>query len=88
VDVRDEDEEPGELLAALRDAELARLLDRVDGVAAALASPITLAFEACAWSRKDEKSVPGNGVFTAPKTLPPFFCTIAVVSRSSAWPKA
>ena len=54
----------------------------------ALARPMILAFDACACSRKDEKSVPGNGVRTLPSTLPPFFSTTASVSRSSAWPKA
>ena len=54
----------------------------------ALARPMTLALEACACSRKDEKSVPGKGVRTAPTTLPPFLVTIAEVSRYSEWPKA
>jgi hypothetical protein len=81
----------GELLAALRDAELVGLLaallfyvldakalglsvaqglvlteafywDLNDGVSPpALASPMTLAPEPWAWSRKDEKSLAGNG---------------------------
>ena len=54
----------------------------------ALARPMTLALDACACSRKDEKSWPGNGWRTLPSTLPPAFSTAAVVSRSSAWPKA
>ena len=54
----------------------------------ALASATILALEACACSRKELKSVPGNGVRTLPSTLPPFFSTTASVSRSSAWPKA
>jgi hypothetical protein len=36
VHVGDEDEEPGKALAALDDAELGGLLDRVDGIAAGL----------------------------------------------------
>jgi hypothetical protein len=34
-----------------------------------LASPITFAFDAWAWSRNDEKSEVGNGVLTEPTTL-------------------
>ncbi len=37
----------------------------------ALASPITLAFEACACSRYDEKSEVLSGCRTLPSTLPP-----------------
>ena len=45
--------------------------------------------EACACTRKEEKSVvPGKGVRTAPSTRPPAARMNAVVSRSSAWPKA
>ena len=54
----------------------------------ALASPITLAPEACACSRKEEKSWPGKGWRTAPSTSPPAASTTAVVFASSAWPKA
>ena len=39
VHVGDEDQQAGELLAALDDAELGRLLDRVDGVAAGIGEP-------------------------------------------------
>src|SRR5712692_1943301 len=51
--------------------------------APALASPMILAFDACACSRNDEKSVAGNGWRTWPSTLPPFLTTTAAVSRSS-----
>src|SRR5882762_11988778 len=37
----------------------------------ALASPMTLAFDACACSRNDEKSLVLIGCFTSPTTLPP-----------------
>src|SRR3712207_9088647 len=37
----------------------------------ALASPITLAFEACAERRNDEKSVADRGCLTDPRTFPP-----------------
>ena len=52
----------------------------------ALASPITLAPEPCAWSRNDEKSEVGNGVLTEPTTLPPFLVITALVSRCRVWP--
>ena len=36
-----------------------------------------------------ERPLPSlSGAFTPPSTLPPEACTIAVTSRSSAWPKA
>jgi hypothetical protein len=54
----------------------------------ALARPITLAREAWAWSRKDEKSLALKGWRTAPTTLPPFEVTYLPVSASSEWPKA
>ena len=54
----------------------------------ALARPITLALEACACSRKEEKSCVLSGTFTLPSTLPPAALMTSVVSRSSAWPKA
>ena len=54
----------------------------------ALARPITLAFDDCACSRNEEKSVVLSGCLTPPTTLPPAAVTTAVVSRSSAWPKA
>ena len=55
----------------------------------ALARPTTLARDACACTRKDEKSeVAGKGVRTCPATLPPAARTKFAVSRSSAWPKA
>src|SRR5208282_2014836 len=54
----------------------------------ALASPTTLALEACACSRNDEKSLVLSGWRTLPSTLPPFFSTTAAVSRSSAYPNA
>ena len=54
----------------------------------ALASPITLAFEPCAWSRKDEKSWFESGCRTLPSTLPPLAITTLLVSASSAEPKA
>jgi hypothetical protein len=54
----------------------------------ALASPMILAFELCACSRKEEKSALLSGCLTPPSTLPPLAVTTAAVSRSSAWPKA
>jgi hypothetical protein len=47
-----------------------------------------LALDDCACSRNDEKSWLLSGTFTSPSTLPPFFSTTALVSRSSAWPNA
>src|ERR1700729_3634785 len=41
----------------------------------ALARPITLAFDACACSRNDEKSLVFSGWLTLPKTLPPLAST-------------
>src|SRR6185436_3843144 len=54
----------------------------------ALASPTILAFEACACSRNEEKSLVLSGWRTLPRTLPPFASTAAAVSRSSACPNA
>ncbi len=54
----------------------------------ALARPMTCALEACALSRKDEKSVPGKGWRTAPSTVPPLALTTSPASFSSEWPKA
>ena len=54
----------------------------------ALASPITLALDDCACSRKDEKSCVLSGWRTWPTDLPPLASTTAFTSRSSAWPKA
>ena len=54
----------------------------------ALARPITLAFEACACSRNEEKSDVLSGCRTLPSTLPPDFSTTLVVSFSRSWPKA
>src|SRR4029453_7376469 len=54
----------------------------------ALASPMTLAFDACACNRKEEKSEVLIGCLTPPSTLPPFAVTTAAVSRSSACPNA
>ncbi len=50
----------------------------------ALASPMTFDLEACACSRKDEKSAVLIGTLTPPATLPPLAVTTADVSRSSA----
>src|SRR5664279_4769008 len=50
----------------------------------ALARPMTLAFDACACSRNDEKSLVLSGARTLPTILPPFFSTTALVSASSA----
>src|SRR5215831_17241976 len=84
LNVVDEDQQAGKLLAALDDAEFRGLLYRVDGVAAGIGKPDDLRLEAFACSRNDEKSVPGNGWRTLPSTLPPLFTTTASVSRSSA----
>ncbi|MNV62362.1 hypothetical protein D3C71_1549060 [compost metagenome] len=54
----------------------------------ALAKPMTLAFDAWACSRKDEKSGVFIGALTLPITLPPEAFTTSEVSRSSAWPNA
>ena len=50
----------------------------------ALASPITLALEACACSRKDEKSDEFSGRADVAEHLPPFSLTTLAASRSSA----
>src|SRR3954469_3587959 len=50
----------------------------------ALARPMTLALDACACSRNDEKSAGLIGALTPPSTLPPLAVTTADVSRSSA----
>jgi hypothetical protein len=53
-----------------------------------LASPITWALEACACSRKDEKSDAFSGWRTDPTTVPPLALTTSEASFSSEWPKA
>src|SRR4051812_18564953 len=53
----------------------------------ALARPTTLAFDACACSRNDEKPDVLSGWRPLPSTLPPAFSPAARVSRSSAWRK-
>jgi ABC-type branched-subunit amino acid transport system substrate-binding protein len=50
----------------------------------ALASPMIFAFDCCACSRNDEKSLLLIGTATWPSTLPPFLITTASVSRSKA----
>jgi len=42
------------------------------------------ALEACACSKKDEKSWVLIGAFTPPTTVPPAFFTTSLTSRSSA----
>ena len=69
-------------------SEFRRLLDRIDGVAAGIRNPTTLAFELCACSRNEEKSDVLSGCLTPPSTLPPAFTTTLVVSFSRSWPKA
>ena len=51
IDVADEDEEPGKVLAACRDAEFGALFDCVASVTAGIRKPDDLRFEACACSR-------------------------------------
>src|SRR5262245_44637286 len=50
----------------------------------ALARPTTLALDACACSRNDEKSLVLSGTRTEPSTLPPFAVTTSRVFCSSA----
>ncbi len=50
----------------------------------ALARPMICAFEACACSRNDEKSLVLIGCLTPPTTVPPAAFTTAETSRSSA----
>ena len=52
-------------------AEFGSLLDGVDGVAASVREPDNFAFDAFACSRNEEKSLPGNGWRTLPRTLVP-----------------
>ena len=49
---------------------------------------IRLSNEACACSRKEEKSDVLSGCRTVPSTLPPDFRTTLLVSFSRSWPKA
>ena len=53
-----------------------------------LARPRICALEACAWSRKEEKSDAASGCFTSPNTLPPLDVMTWVVSLSSEVPNA
>ncbi|MCY1313468.1 hypothetical protein D9M70_639950 [compost metagenome] len=54
----------------------------------ALARASTCAFELCACSMNDEKSLAPSGCFTEPATVPPLACTVLVASPCSAAPKA
>src|SRR6266516_3928827 len=72
LDVADEHEQSGKLLPTLDDAELGRLLDRIDGIAAGVRQPDDFGLRGLR-SRKEEKSVPGTGWRTSPRTLPPLF---------------
>ncbi|MNV66923.1 hypothetical protein D3C71_1596990 [compost metagenome] len=56
--------------------------------AAELASPSTVAPDACACKMYEEKSAAFSGWRTRPFTWPPLACTTADASRSSAWPNA
>ncbi len=44
IDVGDEDQHPGKMLAASRNAEFSALLDRIDGVAPGIGKPNDLGF--------------------------------------------
>src|SRR2546423_12444220 len=52
----------------------------------ALASPMILALELCACSRKEEKSALLSGCLTPPSTLPPLAVTTAAVVRGEEEP--
>src|SRR5262249_59741672 len=88
VDIGDEDQQSGELLSALDDAELGRLLIELIVSPPALARPMIFALDDCACSRKEEKSGVLSGARTLPRILPPLSSTTLTVSRSRAWPKA
>jgi hypothetical protein len=61
--------------------------DRVGGAAAGVGETDDLGLEACACSRKEEKSAVLIGLDAA-EHLAAIAVTTAEVSRSSAWPKA
>jgi hypothetical protein len=80
---------PARLLAVLGDAELvAACLIELMVSPPALARPMTLAFDACACSRKDEKSARERVADLAQHLAAVGLDHVASVSRSSAWPKA
>ncbi len=78
MDVGDEHEQAGEVLAALHDAELGSLLDRVDGVAAGIGKPDNLGARGLRLQQVGGeilrvKRTPSR----APSTLPPLAFTTA-----------
>ena len=88
INVGDEHQQAGEMLAAGGDAEFGALLDRIDGVAAGIGQPDDLGFRCLRLQQERREVLVFSGRLTAPSTLPPLARTTAVVSRSSAWPKA
>ena len=73
VHVGQEHEQPGELLAALHDAELGALLDRVDRVGAGVGQADDLAPSTPAPAAGTTRSpAPGTDGAPCPATLPPF----------------
>src|SRR5262244_1663348 len=62
---------PASFWPPARCPEFGSLLDGVDGVAASVREPHNFAFDAFACCRNEDKSLPGNGWRTLPRTLVP-----------------
>jgi hypothetical protein len=72
VHVGHEHQQAGQLLAALGDAELGRLLDRVDGVAAGVGQADDLGLRRLRLQQEGREVLrPFSGWRTLPSTLPP-----------------
>ena len=85
VNVGDEQQHARELLAAIDDAELRRLLDRVGGVAAGIGEADDLGLGALRLQQEGgEVGIVERMLDSLPSTLPPLAVTTAAVSRSSA----
>ena len=79
---------PARVWPRLGDAELGRLLDRVDGVAAGVGEADHLGAGGLRLQQEGGEVLAGEGWLTEPSTLPPAASTTAAVFSSSEWPKA
>jgi hypothetical protein len=87
-DVGDEHQHAGQALSALDDAELGRLLDRVDGVAAGIGQADDLGLGGLGLQQEGREVGGRERRAHAAQHLAAGGLDAAVVSRSSAWPKA
>ena len=88
VDVGDQHQQAGHLLAGLEDAELAAELDRIDVVGRAAGDADDLRLRRLRLENERGEIRRGERMRTEPSTLPPFCAITAEASRSSEWPNA